>query len=148
MYGRPATPCVAEFIGTMNRLVSTVGDEGMVEHGDRRLRVDAARGLPRGERVLLLVRPETVEIAVMDDGSEPDGSIVGEVVSHIFLGSVTRVRVDDPASKQGITADIAPWRANALPVGTRVAATFPADSGRLLSLVEQPELVAADPDDR
>jgi putative spermidine/putrescine transport system ATP-binding protein len=147
MYGNPATPFVAEFIGTMNRLVSTVADDGIVEHGGRRLRVEAARGLPRGERVLLLVRPETVEVGLAGDGAEPEGAIVGEVVSHIFLGSVTRVRVDDAASEQGITADVAPWRASALPVGTRVAATFPADSGRLLSLVEQPELVAADPDD-
>jgi putative spermidine/putrescine transport system ATP-binding protein len=148
MYGNPATPFVAEFIGTMNRLVSTVAGDGVVEHGGRRLRVDAARGLPLGERVLLLVRPETVEVAVAGDGDEPEGAIVGEVVSHIFLGSVTRIRVDDAASDHSITADISPPRARALPIGTRVAATFPADSGRLLSLVEQPELVAADPDDR
>jgi putative spermidine/putrescine transport system ATP-binding protein len=148
MYGNPATPFVAEFIGTMNRLVSAVVDDGVVEHGGRRLRVEAARGLPRGERVLLLVRPETVEVAVAGDGDEPEGAIVGEVVSHIFLGSVTRIRVDDAASDHSITADISPPRALALPIGTRVAATFPADSGRLLSLVEQPELVAADPDDR
>jgi putative spermidine/putrescine transport system ATP-binding protein len=148
MYGNPATPFVAEFIGTMNRLVSAVVDDGVVEHGGRRLRVEAARGLPRGERVLLLVRPETVEVAVAGDGDEPEGAIVGEVVSHIFLGSVTRIRVDDAASDHSITADISPPRARALPIGTRVAATFPADSGRLLSLVEQPELVAADLDDR
>jgi putative spermidine/putrescine transport system ATP-binding protein len=148
MYGSPATPFVAEFIGTMNRLVSTVEDDGILEHGGRRLRVDAARGLPRGERVLLLVRPETVEVAASVDGAEPEGAIVGEVVSHIFLGSVTRIRVDDGASDHGVTADIPPARAHALPVGTRVVATFPADSGRLLSLAEQPESVAVDPDDR
>jgi putative spermidine/putrescine transport system ATP-binding protein len=148
MYGNPATPFVAEFIGTMNRLVSTVADDGVVEHGGRRLRVDAARGLPRGERVLLLVRPETVDVSVLGDGSEPDGAIVGEVVSHIFLGAVTRIRVDDPASEHGITADLPPSRANAIPIGTRVAATFPAHSGRLLSLLDQQEPVAADPEDR
>ena len=47
MYGNPATPYVAEFIGTMNRLVSTVAADGFVEHGGRRLRVDAAQGLAR-----------------------------------------------------------------------------------------------------
>ena len=31
MYGNPATPYVAEFIGTMNRLVSTVAGDGVVE---------------------------------------------------------------------------------------------------------------------
>ena len=132
MYGSPATPFVAEFIGTMNRLESTVAADGFVEHGGRRLRVDAARGLPRGERVLVLVRPETVEIAAADAGPEPESAIVGEVVSHIFLGSVTRVRVEDPgaADGQGVTADIPPARAAATPVGTRVVASFPAGQWR------------------
>ncbi len=35
------------------------------------LRVDAARGLPRGERVLCLVRPETVDI-VLANGTHAD----------------------------------------------------------------------------
>ena len=119
-----------------------------MEHGGRQLRVDAAKGVPRGERVLLLVRPETVELAVAGDGSDPDGAIVGDVVSHIFLGAVTRVRVADASGENGITADIPPSRAHTLPIGMRVAATFPADGGRLLSLAEQPEPVAVDPDDR
>ena len=33
MYGSPATPFVAEFIGTMNRLVATVGDDGAIDYG-------------------------------------------------------------------------------------------------------------------
>ncbi len=75
MYGNPATPFVAEFIGTMNRLVSKVAGDGLVEHAGRVLHVDAARGLPPGERVLLLVRPETVAIeAVGDDGGAGGGA--------------------------------------------------------------------------
>src|SRR5215813_12298922 len=46
MYGSPATPFVAEFIGTMNRLVSRVAADGIVEYAGRRLPVDAAKGLP------------------------------------------------------------------------------------------------------
>ena len=60
MYSAPATPFVAEFIGTMNRLEGTVVDGG-VEHGGTTLRIDEAQNRPRGERVLVLVRPETVE---------------------------------------------------------------------------------------
>src|SRR5215467_2631650 len=62
MYGSPATPFVAEFIGTMNRLVSRIAADGLVEYAGRRLPVDAAKGLPANERVLLLVRPETVDL--------------------------------------------------------------------------------------
>ncbi len=62
MYGNPATPFVAEFIGTMNRLIATVADDGAIDYEGLRLPVEAARGLPRGERVLCLVRPETVDV--------------------------------------------------------------------------------------
>jgi len=148
MYGNPATPYVAEFIGTMNRLVSTVAGDGVVEHAGQKLRVDAARGLPSGERVLLLVRPEIVEVAPVADVPEPDGALVGAVVSHIFLGAVTRIRVEGPGGEEGVIADIPPARAAALPVGMRVAASFPADSGRLLSLAEQPASVGGEQDGR
>src|SRR3954462_15538751 len=64
MYSRPATPFVAEFIGTMNRLEATVTDpaSGAVTHGGVTLKVDAARGRERGERVLILIRPEDLEL--------------------------------------------------------------------------------------
>ena len=64
MYGAPATPFVAEFIGTMNRLESVVvdGTSGEVEHAGTPLIVDAARGRTKGERVLVLVRPELLEL--------------------------------------------------------------------------------------
>src|SRR5437879_10697194 len=57
MYSAPATPFVAEFIGTMNRLEGTVVDGG-VEHAGTTLRIAEAQNRSRGERVLVLVRPE------------------------------------------------------------------------------------------
>jgi putative spermidine/putrescine transport system ATP-binding protein len=146
MYGSPATPFVAEFIGTMNRLISTVADEGYVEYGGAKLRVDAAEGLPRGERVLMLVRPETVELSEVTNGPPAEGSVAGEVVSHIFLGAVTRVRIEDPSGDHGLTADIPPSQAAGLAVGTRVSASFAPEGARLLSLADQPESYAPDPD--
>ena len=106
MYGAPATPFVAEFIGTMNRLASTVVADGVVEYAGQRLTVDAARGLPNGERVLVLVRPETVSIAPAADGESPQGAFAGEVVSQIFLGSVTRLRMAGSSGDGELTADL------------------------------------------
>jgi putative spermidine/putrescine transport system ATP-binding protein len=148
MYGNPATPFVAEFIGTMNRLVATVAEDGVLDHAGRRLQVDAARGLPSGERVLLLIRPETVELTPADDGPVPDNTLVGEIISHIFLGPVARIRLEATDGTGGLTADVPTARARSMTIGARVAASFPPDSGRLLSLAEQPEPVALAPDDR
>jgi putative spermidine/putrescine transport system ATP-binding protein len=148
MYGSPATPFVAEFIGTMNRLVATVADDGAIDYGGLVLRVDAARGLPRGERVLCLVRPETVTVEAENGAASANGGgLVGEVISSTFLGSTTRVRVVDPSGQQTLTADISTGQAERLPVGTRVVAAFPPDSPRLLSLADEAALHVPDPDD-
>ena len=139
MYGAPATPFVAEFIGTMNRLEANVSGDGTVDYAGRRVPVDAARGRAPGERVLVLVRPEVVELEPSANGA----ALGGVVVSHTFLGSVTRVKVDIGGGE--LTADVPTVRVDSLPVGARVAASFPASSARLLSL---PAPVEADPDDR
>jgi len=135
MYNTPATPFVAEFIGTMNRLEATVvdGSSGEVDHGGKLLTVSAARGLPRGERVLVLVRPESLELQRTENGTI-DGGLVGEVLTHTFLGSTTRVKVIGDGVD--LIADIPTTRIDALPVGASVVAKIPVEGVRLLSLAE------------
>jgi putative spermidine/putrescine transport system ATP-binding protein len=141
IYGAPATPFVAQFVGTMNRIESTVSRDtpGMVDSSGVRLPVAAAQGRRPGERVLLLVRPETVQLEAA--GAENRG-LTGEVVSHTFLGSVTRVRVLAGASEW--TADVSGERAAAMPVGSRVAVRFLPESAKLLTLAEPLEAVLDD----
>ena len=108
IYGSPSTPFVAEFVGTMNRLEATVADpqSGEVDYGGVRLAVDAVRGRSAGERVLVLVRPETVELGPAANGA----ALTGEVISHTFLGPVTRLKV---AFGEGeMTADVSASRAD------------------------------------
>jgi putative spermidine/putrescine transport system ATP-binding protein len=143
MYGSPATRFVAEFIGTMNRLRATVADEGAIDYEGLRLPVDAAQGLPRGERVLCLLRPESVDVGPAD-GNTGDGALTGDVVSKIFLGSVTRVRVED--GERGLVADLSTARAAPLAVGDRVTASFASSSPRLLALTEDALPPVLDPD--
>jgi putative spermidine/putrescine transport system ATP-binding protein len=142
IYGAPATPFVAQFVGTMNRIESTISRDtpGMVDTNGVRLAVTAAQGRRPGERVLLLVRPETVEL---EAAGAQNGGLAGDVLSHTFLGSVTRVHVQ--AGKSEWTADLSGERAAALPVGSRVAIRFPAESAKLLTLAEPLEEL---PDDQ
>jgi putative spermidine/putrescine transport system ATP-binding protein len=135
MYSAPATPFVAEFIGTMNRLEGTVGEDGAVQHGAATLRVDAARGRRPGERVLVLVRPETVEVAANGDGGGLN-TLVGDVITQTFLGPVTRLKIVG----QGVDliADMPTSKAATLPVGTRVSASLPAEGARVLELSDEP----------
>jgi putative spermidine/putrescine transport system ATP-binding protein len=133
MYTAPATPFVAEFIGTMNRLNSTVvdGGTGEVEHSGMRLHVDAAKGRRNGERVLVLIRPESLELEAATNGGAPN-SFSGEVLTQTFLGPVTRLKV--MGSGTNLIADMSTARAAALPVGARVVAKIPSEGAKLISI--------------
>jgi putative spermidine/putrescine transport system ATP-binding protein len=132
---------VAEFIGTMNRLPATVAEPGWVEHDGTRMRVDAARGRAQGERVLLLVRPESMELTPANGDRPPEGALAGAVRTHTFLGASTRIKVD--AGGVELTADVPTTRAGGIAIGMRVHAEFPADSARLLTLGDDAEEIAA-----
>jgi putative spermidine/putrescine transport system ATP-binding protein len=140
MYSRPATPFVAEFIGTMNRLEATVADSstGTVEHGGVSLTVEAARGRRVGERVLVLIRPETVELAPAN-GSGGANTLSGEVIAQTFLGPVTRLKVVGPGAD--LIADVSTAKAATLPIGMKVTAALPATDARVLELSESTERV-------
>jgi putative spermidine/putrescine transport system ATP-binding protein len=139
IYDSPATPFVAEFVGTMNRFEATVEEDGVVAYGDKRLPVGAARGRAKGDRVLVLVRPETVELQPVDGGG--DGGLTGDVISHTFLGASMRLKIDTGDGE--LTADVPASRANAYPVGMTVEARFPGETARILSL-EAPAEAAPD----
>ncbi|HZS24543.1 MAG TPA: ABC transporter ATP-binding protein [Gaiellaceae bacterium] len=141
MYSAPATPFVAEFIGTMNRLEGTVVDGG-VEHAGQTLAIEAARDRPRGSRVLVLVRPETVEVGPANGSGAPN-TLVGDVVTQTFLGPVTRLKI--VGTGVDVIADVPTQKALGLPVGTRVAAALPAEGVRLLDLKGDLPEIAEEP---
>ena len=135
MYTAPATPFVAEFIGTMNRLEGTVADPaaGAVETGGVTLTVEAARAKARGARVLVLIRPETVDVTAANGAGA--NTMSGEVLTHTFLGPVTRLRIS--SGEASLIADMPTARAAALPPGSKVDAALPAAEARLLDLTDQ-----------
>ena len=50
IYDAPATPFVAEFVGTMNRLEGTVEGDGVVAYGEKRLSISSSRQAARRAR--------------------------------------------------------------------------------------------------
>jgi len=132
IYGSPSTPFVAEFVGTMNRLEATIVDpeRGAVDHAGIRLTVAAARGRSHGERVLVLVRPELLELST--NGADADNALRGEVITHTFLGPVTRLKMRGPDGE--LLADIPTARVDSLPIGAPIVARVPAEGTKLLSL--------------
>ncbi|GAC1445874.1 MAG: ABC transporter ATP-binding protein [Chloroflexota bacterium] len=136
IYGDPQTVFVAEFIGTMNRMTGTISraDRQSVDCGGTSLRFHAARDFPAGKDVLVLIRPESVEVERLPNGSTTlPGGISGAVAAHTFLGPITRLNVDSPLGS--IMVDTSSVQALSLEVGAQVALTLPPEAPRLIDLV-------------
>jgi putative spermidine/putrescine transport system ATP-binding protein len=117
LYERPATPFVAEFVGTMNHLAGTMADADLVEVAGRRLPVDGERP-GSGASVKVLLRPESLDLETVDPTAQSDGA-TGTIRIATFLGSVTRLTVvlgDGTEAK----ADLPSHRAAQFPAGARV----------------------------
>jgi putative spermidine/putrescine transport system ATP-binding protein len=83
LYERPRTARVAEFVGLSNRLRGEAQDGAAIVLGTP---VPLLEGSATNGAVLVLIRPETVEVS-----PDPDG--IGRVVAANFLGPISRVQV-------------------------------------------------------
>jgi putative spermidine/putrescine transport system ATP-binding protein len=134
---------VAAFIGTMNRIEATVQPDssGAVESAGHRLPVNAARDWRAGPRVLMLIRPEVIDLhALQGDTVVGREGMVGTVKSHTFLGPVTRVGVTTPVGD--LMVDVPSVEAFSVSVGAEVSLTWDPASPRLIELPPGAENVA------
>jgi putative spermidine/putrescine transport system ATP-binding protein len=115
LYDTPATPFVAEFVGTMNRIPGRTGADGTVEVLGRRLPLRGRAQPATGTDVDALVRPEALDVAVGGDA---------RVVTASFHGAVTRLALT-LADGTTLKADVPSHRAAELPAGAQVTVGLP-----------------------
>ncbi|MEU6714219.1 ABC transporter ATP-binding protein [Nonomuraea sp. NPDC046802] len=121
IYNRPATPFVAEFVGTMNHLPGHVSGDRVRVFGQV-LPVDGA--IPEDPSVDVLVRPEAVTVVPDEDGA-------ATVRAASFRGASVRLLLSVEGGD--VLADVPGHEAARFTPGIRVA----------MRLVERPVLVAA-----
>ncbi len=131
IYRNPATPFVADFVGTMNFIGATVAAEGRLRAGPLELGRDwpgdlAEGDLAEGDRATLCVRPEDVEVAAP---AEAENALEGEIQDVEFLGSFVRVILEVAGLDAPLLADfsINESRALELETGRRLRVSLPAD---------------------
>jgi putative spermidine/putrescine transport system ATP-binding protein len=90
IYNRPTTRFVASFVGTLNVLDAIVTDQaaGIVRIGDKTLAIKEAIPAANGSTIQLAMRPEAGSLA-----GTADATVLGQVTSSQFLGSVIRTRI-------------------------------------------------------
>ncbi|WP_043264543.1 ABC transporter ATP-binding protein [Streptomyces sp. CT34] len=113
LYERPATPFVAEFVGTMNRLPGTVREGGVVELLGRRLPIHGTAPAA-GRAVDVLLRPEG--LAIRTDADAEGTTATVRVAT--FLGPTTRLHLTTESGVP-VKADLPSWEAADLTAGAR-----------------------------
>ena len=98
LYERPASPYVANFLGTSNLLRASVagydGGELAVEAGPIQLRIPMARRFEKADKVTLAIRPEKSAL-IAGTRADPGRRVIsGKIVEHLFQGDVLRTSVD------------------------------------------------------
>jgi putative spermidine/putrescine transport system ATP-binding protein len=149
IYRRPATPFVATFVGTINRLRGRLSSDGTVEVlGQRVAALVSDPDLREGE-VDVLLRPEGLD-AAPGGGMTDDSASSATVIEQTFLGSTVRLRlalgevevlVDVPSHRAAldpgasarvllVTDQVLVARSGGEPIGATVA---PAEAGAVAS---------------
>jgi len=132
IYRRPATPFVADFVGTMNFLDGVVAAPGRVRLGDAELVCAAAEGLAPATAVRVSLRPE--DIRVRDMGPDVPNRLEATIDDIEFMGSFCRADLTLaalPGADLRADFSINLMRDYGLAPGQRLAIAFPSDRLRV-----------------
>ena len=132
IYRRPASPFIADFVGTMNFLAGSYAGQKRVRIGGVELSTAESDGFDDGARVTICIRPEDVAVRQID--TDTANAVETTVADLEFLGSFYRASLafkDDP--KTVIVADfsINLVRDVGIEVGRRLAVALPDDRIRV-----------------
>jgi iron(III) transport system ATP-binding protein len=103
IYRKPATPFVADFVGSMNFIEGEIAAAGRVRVGAAELDCAASNGYAPGTRVGLCLRPE--DVAVRNIGPGTLNRIPVTIAELDFLGAFCRVTLKPEAGGTPIIAD-------------------------------------------
>jgi iron(III) transport system ATP-binding protein len=133
IYRNPASPFVADFVGTMNFLDVEVADAGRVRAGPIEVCHEQASRFAGAGRAILCVRPEDVEIAA--PGEEGPHVVDGDIQDTEFMGSFFRVILEIPGLPAPLLADFSINEARALQLdpGGRLRVSLPAERALLFA---------------
>ena len=135
IYRDPASPFVADFVGTMNFLPGAVIAPQRLHLGRVELHcTNGFDGLEPGKVVTLCIRPE--DLVVRDSGCGAPNSAIACVNALEFLGAFYRATLDvDGVDDQPLVVDLPPKLIGELDirVGLEVTVVFPEDRIRVFA---------------
>jgi spermidine/putrescine transport system ATP-binding protein len=136
VYRNPASVFAASFVGSSNlwqgEVVEIRPEHAVIDLGGRRIRARPRPEARSGERVWVLVRPESLTLTrAVGDQPRADGTTMrGRVADVRFIGSVVHYRID--VGQRLITATRLPEDGQILAEGEEVAVSWDAAEALLL----------------
>ncbi len=133
VYSRPANRFVADFVGRVNFFEGkAAGDSGenlVVEIGELRIEVGSrAGGVAVGDRVTVVVRPESLRLR-----READGAFAtGRIDRAVYLGDVVEYEIDIAGDRPVLAVSYDPVDAGFFREGDRVSVDFSARAAHAL----------------
>ena len=140
IYSNPRTVFAATFVGSSNNFQGVLQSaaEGLCQAANQTLHVTPVPQLHNGDKVLVLVRPEEVNLhaaseVITASATGNDNQIVGTIELRTFLGPFTRfhVRVHNDTV---LTADIPSQQARDFFVAEQVVLSFASTACQVLPL--------------
>jgi len=104
VYGAPATPFVADFVGRTNLLPAKSAGSGRVQVGEQRFQCPVDETLADGASLRLFFRPEAVTVRGVNGATPNSAAAVVEKVE--YLGPFSRITFRLNGIDQPLTADL------------------------------------------
>jgi len=130
IYESPRTAFAASFIGRMNVLEGTLGDEGTVICGELRMRAASSADLARGAKAVVCIRPQHVALGANGEARSTNRS-PGRVIRQTYLGEIRDYLIELPG---GIQVRAVTDPAIDHPVGSEVMLEMPIERCRIVEV--------------
>ncbi|NMC46725.1 MAG: ABC transporter ATP-binding protein [Chloroflexi bacterium] len=134
IYRAPQTRFVATFIGTANQFFGKVSGKTNVSCETLNINCGKVGDLRDGEKVVVLVRPESIHVTRTVPEKNSGNTIEGIVETITFHGAVTRLGVN--VKQQHVVADITVASNELISLNQKVWLSFKPDACKVMALDE------------
>jgi putative spermidine/putrescine transport system ATP-binding protein len=134
IYRAPQSRFVATFIGTANQFPGQVAGKNKVVSNTIELLTGNLKEFNEGQSVVVLVRPETIQVQAEKPQEENSNIILGMVETITFHGAVTRLGVN--VSGQRVVADITVANTQPVSLNQRLWLTFSPEACQVMAVEE------------
>jgi putative spermidine/putrescine transport system ATP-binding protein len=134
IYRAPQTRFVATFIGTANQFLGKTSGNNKVLCNNIELLTGSLKGFKDGQTVVVLVRPENIQIQANQPQQKNWNIVPGGIETITFHGAVTRLAVN--VNGQRVVADITAANTQPVSLNQKIWLLFPAEACQVMVVEE------------